>query len=80
MAVLMQYDAGQINDPVQWPRMTTRTVSEVFRRLQGSNTAVVQQDVLKDVLKVASLLAQVEQHSMLFIPFLSVNITFIKIS
>ena len=31
--------------------MTTRTVSNVFKRLQGSNTAVVQQDVLKHLAK-----------------------------
>ena len=52
MAVLMQYDAGMIDDPVQWPRMTGKTVSDIFRRLQGASTAVVQQDILKHLANV----------------------------
>lgn len=46
IAVLMQYDAGARKDPVQWPRITSRTILDVFRRLEKADTDEIQGDLL----------------------------------
>ena len=44
--VLLSYDGGKKCDPLQWPRLKTRTVLDVFKRLKRVATAIVQTKVL----------------------------------
>ena len=46
VAILMQYDGGNRNDPLQWPRLTSRTILDVFKRLKNADTPKVQGEIL----------------------------------
>ena len=46
VAILMQYDGGNRKDPLQWPRLTSRTILDVFKRLQNADTTKVQGEIL----------------------------------
>ena len=46
VAVLLQYDGGDLSEPLQWPRITSRTILDVFKRIKGADTEEIQGDLL----------------------------------